>query len=120
MAIILHCTRKDDWIAARELGRYTAPSLEGSGFIHFSTPGQVLEVANRLFRGQGQLVLLCVEPTRLRAEVRYENLEGGTQMYPHVYGPVNLDAVTDVVDFPPNPDGTFSMPAALAPHLTRS
>jgi uncharacterized protein (DUF952 family) len=112
--LILHCTERATWDAAVKAGRYVAPSLAASGFIHFSAPGQVLEVANRLFRGQSGLVLLCVDPARLRNEVRYENTEGGQELFPHGYGPVNLDAVVDVVEFPCDPDGTFRMPASLA------
>ena len=113
MAWILHCTRRVDWEAAFAQGAYTAPSLQRSGFIHFSTPQQVTAVANVLFRGQSGLVLLCVNSDRLTAEVRYENLDRGTELFPHVYGPVNLNAVDQVVDFPPEADGTFKLPTEI-------
>jgi hypothetical protein len=34
-------------------------------------------------------------------------------LFPHIYGPLNLDAVTEVMDFPCGPDGRFVLPAAL-------
>jgi uncharacterized protein (DUF952 family) len=116
MALILHCTQRASWDAACGHGQYVAPSLRTSGFIHFSTPEQILRVANFLFRGQSGLVLLCVETQRLRAQVRYENLEGGREPFPHVYGPLNLDAVSQVVEFPCESDGSFRMPPALTCH----
>jgi uncharacterized protein (DUF952 family) len=112
MALILHCTRQIDWQKAVSVGLYNSPSLEKEGFIHFSTMAQLLSVVNQMFRGQKGLVLLCVE-SDLLAEVRYENLEHGTELYPHVYGPVNLDAVMRVLDFPPTANGTFRLPASL-------
>lgn len=117
MSLILHITTAPAWEAAQQTGQYTAPSLETQGFIHFSTEVQVLRVADTVFRGQPDLVLLYVEPSQLRAELRYEppELAGGpdaamSERFPHLYGPLNLDAVVRVADFPPGPDGSFSLP----------
>lgn len=85
------------------------PSLDTEGYIHLSKPDQVTRVAN-LYRGRTDLVLLCVDPDRLTAELRYEALTTGAP-FPHLYGPLNLDAVVRVVPFPPLPDGTFQLPA---------
>ena len=67
-------------------------------------------VANQRFRGRQDLILLRIDPARLTAEVRYENLEGGTQLFPHVYGPIPVTAVVNVAPFLPSPDGTFTAP----------
>jgi uncharacterized protein (DUF952 family) len=112
--LILHCTQRSTWNAGVARGAYTAASLASEGFIHFSKLEQFVGSANRFFRGQTDLVLLCVDADRLLAKVVNENLEGGTVLFPHVYGPVNLDAVTAVVDFPCEADGTFRLPAAVA------
>lgn len=113
MTIIYHITGKTDWEAARVAGAYTADSLASEGFIHCSTAEQVLATASRIFRGRRDLVLLCVDSTRVNAEIRYENLEGGASLFPHIYGALALDAVTAADDFPPQADGGFAMPAAL-------
>ncbi len=113
MTPILHCTTRAAWDAAVAQGSYAADSLAQEGFIHLSTPAQILAVADARFRGQGGLVLLCVDAERLIPELRYENLEGGTLLFPHVYGPINLDAVRQVVAFPPEADGSFRMPSGL-------
>lgn len=54
--------------------------------------------------------MLCIEPQRVRAEIRYENTSGGEELFPHIYGALNLDAVIQVVALKPNKDGTFSIP----------
>ncbi|MEM8782415.1 MAG: DUF952 domain-containing protein [Planctomycetota bacterium] len=113
MSLILHITTRDAWDDARSSGRYEAPSLASQGFIHLSTPEQVVRVANGLFAGQAGLILLCVDRRRVDAEIRDENCEGGTALFPHVYGPLNLDAVVEVVAFEPHADGRFHLPQGL-------
>ncbi len=110
MAIIYHITSAGQWAEAQARGQYTADSLSSEGFIHCSKPGQVIATAARYYAGQSGLVLLAIAPARLTAEVRLENLKGGPEAFPHIYGPLNLDAVTAVLPFEPNPDGTFSLP----------
>lgn len=110
MSKIYHITTDDEWRKARATGVYAAESLATEGFIHLSTREQLLWVADRFYRGRGELVLLAVDPALLRAELRYEESEPG-QRFPHLYGPLNLDAVVDAHPFPPDPDGTFQLPA---------
>lgn len=110
---LYHIATRADWEAAQSLGSYQTDSLATDGFIHCSTRAQVLATASRFFRGQPGLVLLVIALQRLRSEVRYENLEGGEELFPHLYGPLNLEAVTGVYPFVPDPDGSFSMPPGL-------
>jgi uncharacterized protein (DUF952 family) len=112
--IILHITTSEAWRQAVELGVYRAASLSSEGFIHCSRPEQVLRVANKIFYGQIGLVLLCIDPGRVAAPIRDENLEGGADQFPHIYGPLNLDAVCQVIHFVPGPDGRFELPRELA------
>jgi len=93
--MILHITTAAAWAAAEAIGVYIAESLAEEGFIHCSTPSQIAATANRFFAGRGDLVLLSIDPERLAAEVRYENTEGGEELFPHVYGPIDLAAVVD-------------------------
>jgi uncharacterized protein (DUF952 family) len=87
------------------------------GFIHCSTPDQVHKPAN-LALGLTDLVLLEIDEARLPSPVRYEPGDpGDPQLFPHVYGPIPLTAIVAVHDFPPNPDGTFSLPPALRPRF---
>jgi uncharacterized protein (DUF952 family) len=112
--IILHIAPLDDWSQALEAGVYCADSLSSEGFIHCSRPEQVLQVANTLFRGKAGLVLLCIDRNLVAAPIRDENLEGGEDRFPHIYGSLNLDAVRQVVNFLPGPDGLFELPVELS------
>jgi uncharacterized protein (DUF952 family) len=73
----------------------------------------VLIPANERFRGQTDLLLLCIDPTRLVAPLVYEDCYQAGMAFPHIYGPLNTDAVLRVVDFPPQIDGTFLLPPSL-------
>ena len=110
MSVIYHIATRADWAAAKAAGAYTADSLASEGFIHCSTAGQVIATANRIFRGQRDLVLLDIDSARVEPEIRYENLEGGVQLFPHIYGALSVDAVVAVHDFPPSADGSFALP----------
>ena len=115
--MILHITSRKEWLAAQQSGAYRAPSLEKEGFIHCSTDKQILSVANAFYRGQKGLVLLVIDEARLRPEVRWEAPAGmpadgisRSDRFPHIYGPLNTDAVISVLDFEPDSAGTFVLP----------
>ena len=104
---ILHVATDAAWARAIRDGSYTADTLSSEGFIHCSDPQQVIGVANARFHGREDLILLHIAAAKLFAEGRYENLEGGKELFPHIYGPINLDAVVRATPFPPRPDGSF-------------
>jgi len=115
LPVVYHITRKADWDAALAAGSYAAGSLATEGFMHCSTAEQVVATANRLFKGRTGLVLLCIATDRVEAVIRYENLEGGASLFPHLYGALAIDAVRAVHDFPPRENGSFELPPALEP-----
>lgn len=115
MTTILHITTHNAWVEAQRNGAYTAPSLRTEGFIHCSTPMQTPATANAFFRGIDGLVLLVIHESKLKSELKYEapadNGEADPgDRFPHVYGPINLDAVDRAVDFSPGEDGSFELP----------
>ena len=110
--LILHITSARAW--AEVIDSYTAPSLETENFIHCSLPEQVTGPANALFSGQADLVLLCIDVQKLRAKVIYEDCYKAGEMFPHIYGPINADAIIDAFPFPPDADGQFSLPAGMS------
>ncbi len=112
MAEILHITSSSAWAASQDQSRHVDPSLESEGFIHCSEAHQVLGPANRLYQSRTDLVLLKIDTERLSKRLVYEDSYGHGS-FPHVYGPINLDAVVDVVPFPCGDDGSFSLPPAL-------
>lgn len=113
MTSIFHITTREQWRSSIVRGAYTHESLTAEGFIHSSTSRQVLSVANARFRGQDDLVLLRIETSDITPAIRYESPAGSEERYPHIYGPLNLDAVKQVIDFPASTDGTFALPAEL-------
>ena len=114
MNVILHIAYRAQWLRGRAKGAYRADSLAAQGFIHTSRPHQLLRVANAIFRGQRDLVLLYIDPHAVSAEIKYEAPPGSHEAFPHIYGPLNTDAVIKVVDFLPDDDGLFALPADVA------
>ncbi|KAA3642779.1 MAG: DUF952 domain-containing protein [Chloroflexi bacterium] len=106
---ILHICAKDDWQQATARGEYLADSLENEGFIHCSRSEQVEKVANSFYVGLPGLVLLHIDADRLTAEVKWEAADGDE--FPHIYGPINLDAVVEIEEFEPGEDGLFKYPS---------
>lgn len=113
--MILHITTPEAWATAVAHGRYIPDSLQHEGFIHCSTLAQTAGTANKHYAGAAGLQLLCIDPQRLSAPLVYEDSYGSGQEFPHIYGPLNLDAVTRVLPFPPQADGTFILPQSLQP-----
>jgi uncharacterized protein (DUF952 family) len=101
----------------RSVADFVDPSLESEGFIHCSTVEQFLIPANERFHGRHDLVLLVIAVDRLAASVVYEDCYQSGHLFPHVYGPIDRDAVVAVVDFPCRDDGSFIEPAGLRAHL---
>jgi uncharacterized protein (DUF952 family) len=108
MARIYHITSKQEASEAQRTGTYTPAAFASEGFIHCSYSHQVMAVANRIFRGQRHLVLLEIDPSALDSRVIDENLEGGTELYPHVYGHLRMSDVIRIHPFPCDHEGKFS------------
>jgi len=109
---LYHIIGRDDWAEAERLGRYAPDDYVIEGFIHLSKRDQVLRPANLLYRGRNDLILLRIDPERLRADLLYEpGSHGEDELFPHLYGALNLDAVIDTIPLPSNPDGSFDLPA---------
>lgn len=115
METIYHITTRSAWEAAVTAGVYRAASLTSEGFIHCSTEAQVVSVADALYRGQADLLLLRIDSARLTAQVVYEDCYESGQAFPHIYGPLPVTAVTATAPFPPRDDGAFAWPTAWEP-----
>jgi uncharacterized protein (DUF952 family) len=111
MTIILHIIARGEWETAVSHPPYAPPSLASEGFIHCSTLEQVLLPANSLYRGRADLLLLCLDEARIAADVVYEDCYESGIEFPHIYGPLNLEAVVAIVEFPCQADGSFRLPS---------
>ncbi|MDZ8078123.1 MAG: DUF952 domain-containing protein [Nostoc sp. SerVER01] len=116
MNTILHITQRQQWEKATKLGSYRADSLDSEGFIHCSRSTQIVKVANRFFNNQKELVLLFIDLEKVQAEIRDEEAEIG-ELFPHIYGELNIDAVYKVIDFEAGEDGFFELPQEMINYL---
>ena len=99
---IFHIALMRDWNAARVAGEYRVSTLgatlDAVGFIHGSFRGQVERIGSLRYLGVGEPVtVLEIDMLRLPAPVRVETLEGGEERFPHIYGPIPIDAVVATV-----------------------
>jgi uncharacterized protein (DUF952 family) len=92
--VLYHLTTRGAWQRAVAIGDYLTLSLEVDGFIHLSTETQWPAVRERLFADVAELVLLVIDPARLRNEIKFELADG--DRYPHLYGPLDVGAVIEV------------------------
>jgi uncharacterized protein (DUF952 family) len=97
MPIIYHVTTTEDLNAAKQKGYYEHPSLKDEGFIHCSQDHQVAGVLERYFTGQTNLVKLVIDTDKLTSKFVFDWSPSIQDTFPHVYGPINTDAVIDVV-----------------------
>ena len=108
MALIYHLAKRSEWEEAGSDGPYSAGSLAEEGFIHCSRDEeQMLAVANRLFAGMEDVLVLDVDTDRLTAPLKHEPSRSG-EIYPHIYGPINVDAVLGVRPLIADAEGKFS------------
>ncbi len=103
--MIYHIAIQAEWDAQADGPTYVPARYRKDGFIHCSELQQLERVADYNFRGRSDLLLLEIAPTKLEPETRYE--QGGREKYPHIYGPINKDAISRTVAVPCNPDGLF-------------
>jgi uncharacterized protein (DUF952 family) len=101
---ILHICTFDDWQAPQK-GGYRPASFDEIGFIHCSTPQQLLKVANSYYPAMPDLLVLWIDPAKLNVPLKWEVVEGNN--FPHIYGPLNPQAVVAFYNFTPDSDGIF-------------
>lgn len=108
--MIFHLAVRDLWHSAES---YRPPSLDEEGFIHCSTARQLIGVANDLYAGRDDLVLVTLDPEALTAPVVYEDCYETGQRFPHVYGQLDAEAVVSIEPFLPDETGTFRWDAQV-------
>ncbi len=108
-AFLYHMAHRADWRRAEAGEPYLgSPDDLRDGFIHFSTAAQVVGSAQRHRAGQGDLLLIVVAETA-SAPWRWEESRSG-ELFPHLYGPLPMDAVVGVHDLPLGSDGLHVFP----------
>lgn len=97
MALIYHITTATTWAEALKAGLYEAPSLQSEGFIHNCEERQVGAILDRFYADQHDLVKLIIDTDKLSSSLVYEWSASLQDTFPHIYGPINLDAVVEAV-----------------------
>src|SRR4051812_30300261 len=114
-ARVFHMALPGDWAEAHLAGEYTISTrgrtLADEGFVHLSFADQIEGVANSYYSDLDQLVLLTIDPTRLRSALVVEDpFPRAPQHYPHVYTPIPLTAVVATTDWHRQPDQPWVSP----------
>ena len=94
--MIYHLTQKRNWDDALTKGFYDAESLYSEGFIHCSVKDQVHATLDRYFKDQSEILVLSIDSSKLRSPLKFEFSASVNEEFPHVFGPINIDAVVDV------------------------
>lgn len=120
-AVIYHLALRDEWaeaVASDGLYRRSTlgQSLDQVGFVHCSKPHQAPIIADLVYRGRDDVVLLTVDTSKVPSAILVENFDGGDETFPHIYGPLPVDAVEREQPVPLNADGTLEVAALLASH----
>lgn len=112
--MILHMLNRAQWSEAKQKGIYRPESLDEEGFIHCSQPEMIETVANGLYLGQQDMIILIIDKDKVSAPLIYEDCYETGHAFPHIYGSITPDAIIKEIDFPCNDNGEFSLPAELA------
>lgn len=111
---IYHITPAENYDPSKS--EYLPPEFAQDGFIHCTRGADLaLMVANKYYRSvQGEFLLLAIDVNRLTAPLKYEALDPDLPFpFPHLYGPLNCEAVTEVFKMVRAADGTFLVPPFL-------
>ena len=96
--LIYHIVLPEDW-AAFDTDLYFAPSLASEGFIHCSFEHQLDAVIGRYYGNRDRVVVLEIESDRLMSRTVNEP-STNSEIYPHIYGPINRDAIVRTFERP--------------------
>jgi uncharacterized protein (DUF952 family) len=103
--LIFHLITTKHWEQISDKTDYAPESLSTEGFIHCSTAEQLITTANRFFSEENELVILHVDSNIVTATIKYESADN--QLFPHIYGKLNMDAVIEVSKIIKNSSGEF-------------
>lgn len=105
---LFHIVAPEQWTQAQETGLYRSDSLAGEGFVHCSFAEQVAATLGRHYPGVRGLSIVELDPRRIDAPIRVEQIGAASEPFPHVYGPIPVAAAVAVH----SADGWVSAPEA--------
>jgi uncharacterized protein (DUF952 family) len=110
MTLIYKISPRQPWAEAQNKGVFDGAPIDfADGYIHFSAAHQVRETATKYFINVPDLVLAAIDTAALGSALKWEASRGG-DIFPHLYGPLQMSAVTTVYDMPLDADGVPILP----------
>ena len=108
---IVHASQ---WREAERGGEYHGSQKDrADGFLHFSNADQLSETLAKHYAGMADLVVVCVEGSRLGPTLKFEPSRNG-ELFPHLYGTLPMSAVSWSKPVELRTDGSFELPPELA------
>ena len=105
--MIIYTATCEEWDKIKGQTEFKSDDFYREGFIHCSYPQQTVWVLNKHFRNQEKVILLCIDPSRIKSKWVSEDLKENGEEFPHVYGDINVDAIIEVIHIQPSKDGLF-------------
>ena len=101
-----HLVPLEYWRVCDAARTYLPESFDAEGFIHCTDDAkELVAVGNRYYAADRRVyVALVIDKARVKADIRYED---PARVYPHIYGPLNRDAIMRVIPAPRDTDGRF-------------
>lgn len=97
--IMIHCMLKKEYDVIKNNEYYGEQWIKQDGFLHFSTWNSFYDIANSFISENEEWVILCVDTDYVEATIMWEDMDGLGVYYPHLYGPLNMNSIVDVVAF---------------------
>lgn len=108
--MIYHIATESEWEASLDDENYIPERYAEDEFIHCSTKDQIVRTAHRLYSDESYIILLYIDDSNESDFIKYENLEGGTELFPHIYRPLPKESISRVVKVGKKDDGSFDFP----------
>lgn len=107
--LLFHITTEDHWKEYKTNGNYEPESLETKGFIKCSSGNQLEGAANRFFPEKDEILLLVIDVSLIRENIKYEEDDETGEKFPHIYGPLSTNAVIDKIEIKAEDSGKFNI-----------
>lgn len=95
--MIYHIATESEWEKHKDNALYFPDKFEQEGFIHCSKANQIKKVANTFYASYTKLWLLFIDDSKEKEFIKYENLEGGTELFPHLYRKLPKDSIVKTI-----------------------
>ncbi|WBW97389.1 DUF952 domain-containing protein [Oceanirhabdus sp. W0125-5] len=106
--IILHCVKKKNWDKVCNEKEYGYTDFKRNGFIHCSSIEYFWRVTEHFNEQDTEYVILCIDTDKVKAEIKWEDCDSNPgRYYPHIYGPIERNAIINVLPFLRDPNGNY-------------